>query len=166
MAISVSPQAAQQLLKALEHDQQLAQQLKTLLQQEKSSLEKRQYDAYQLLLKQKTQYLMELEQADSVRRNALSTMGFSTDKSGFDAFIQQVPKTWQTRFQRSWESLSDLMNTCARLNKINGKILAHAQTSLDRLMGLIRGNTHQVSVYQANGRRTTNNAQYRMLATA
>ena len=165
MANPVSPQTAQQLLKALEHDQKLALQLKTLLQEEKSSLEKRQYDAYQRLLKQKTQYLVELEQADTVRRNAMTAMGFSSDKEGFIAFIEQVPKSWQSRFQRNWESLSDLMNTCARLNKINGKILAHAQISLDRLMNLLRGNPQQIATYQSNGRHSAASA-HRMLATA
>lgn len=165
MSTQISPQAAQQLLKAIEQDYTLAIELKAILQEEKTSLEKRQYAAHPALLSKKTQLLMSLEEADSARRQAMSNMGLSLDKLGFDQFVRQVPATWQERFQSSWEKLSDTMNTCARLNKVNGKILAHSQNSMERLMSIIKGNVNQVSVYQANGRKSMN-ASHRMLATA
>ncbi|MAR92468.1 MAG: flagellar protein FlgN [Pseudomonadota bacterium] len=165
MSQKITPQAAQQLLQAIEQDARLAQELKILLQEEKSLLEQRQYTAHQNLLNRKTQLLMALDQADMARRQAMSDMGLGLDKQGFDLFVKQVPGTWQQRFQQSWEQLSDTMNTCARLNKVNGKILAHAQHSMDRLMAIIKGATNHASIYQANGRRDLN-AAHRMLATA
>ena len=57
------------------------------------------------------------------------------------------------------------MNTCARLNKINGKVLAHSQNAIERLMLIIRGTTNQPMMYQANGRRAMGPSQ-RVLATA
>ncbi len=165
MNTSVSPQTAQLLLQAIEQDCSLANTLKRLLQEEKSSLEQRQFVAHQTLVKQKTEHLMALEQADNERRKLLSEMGFATDKEGFDAFVRQVPKAWQQRFQNRWEELSDTMNTCSRLNKVNGKILAHAQSSIERLMTVIKGATSQVATYQANGRKSLAN-NHRMLVTA
>ncbi|RLT92593.1 flagella synthesis protein FlgN [Ketobacter sp.] len=165
MTNQVSPQAAQQLLRAIEKDYALAQTLKTVLQEEKSILEQRQYAAHSALLSRKTQLLMELDQADHARRQAMADMGLQLDKQGFDLFVQQVPPTWQARFQSGWEKLADTMNACARLNRVNGKILAHAQNSMEHLMSIIKGTANQVSVYQANGRRNLN-AAHRMLATA
>lgn len=165
MATQISPKAAQQLLQAIEQDYQLSQTLKIVLQEEKSILEKRQYSAHPALLSRKTQLLMELDQADHIRRQVMADMGLPLDKAGFDFFLGQIPTAWQERFQIAWEKLSDTMNTCARLNKVNGKILAHAQNSMESLMSIIKGTASQVSIYQSNGRRNMN-ASHRMLATA
>lgn len=165
MSNQISPKAAQQLLQAIEQDFKLAQSLKTVLQEEKSILEQRQYAAHPAILSRKTQLLMELDQADCHRRQAMAEMGLQLDKNGFDLFVRQIPKAWQERFETSWQNLADAMNTCARLNKINGKILAHAQNSMERLMSIIKGTANQVSVYQSNGRKNLS-AAHRMLATA
>lgn len=164
-SLNVTPKAAQQLLKAIEDDYKLAQRLKTILQEEKRHLEQRQYTAHQALVQQKTQYLMELERADTERRHAMASMGITSDKVGFDLFVSQVPQAWQERFQASWEKLSDTMNTCSRLNRVNGKILAHAQNSMDRLMSIIKGGGASLSTYQSNGRKDLY-ANNRVLATA
>lgn len=165
MSNQISPKAAQQLLQAIEQDFKLAQSLKAVLQEERSILEQRQYAAHPPILSRKTQLLMELDQADNNRRQAMSDMGLQLDKSGFDVFVRQVPQAWQERFETSWQNLADTMNTCARLNKVNGKILAHAQNSMERLMSIIKGTASQVSVYQSNGRKNLS-AAHRMLATA
>ena len=162
---SVSPNKAQQLLKAIEQDQKLAEQLKAILREEKISLELRQYASYQALLQKKAQHLMDLELADANRRQALEEMGFNSDKNGFESFLEFVPDSLKTRFINAWQGLADQMNACNRINKINGKILAHAQMSLDRLMHMVKGPQTQVSVYQSNGKRSHNNPN-RMLATA
>ena len=161
----VNPKVAQQLLQAINEDFNLAAQLKELLKEERSYLEQRQYTAHQQLIKSKTDYLMQLEKADCQRRQVMTEMGFSHDKSGFDQFVKQIPPAWQARFYSSWEKLSDTLNACARLNKVNGKILAHSQNSMDRLMSIIKGTNNNVSIYQSNGRRNIDGA-HRMLATA
>lgn len=165
MSSPVSPKVAQQLLQVIEHDCQLANQLKTILQEEKTLLEQRQYNAHSELVQTKTQRLIALEDADQKRRQLLAEMGFSADRDGFEAFLKNVPASWQERFRQHWDQLSDTMNTCGRLNRVNGKILAHAQHSMERLMTIIKGTVNQVAVYQANGRKSSN-AGHRMLVTA
>lgn len=165
MSGKVSPKVAQQLLQAMEQDLALATQLKAVLQEEKSCLEKRQYPAYQLLMKNKTELLMQLDQADHQRKLLMESMGFSADRMGFTAFLEHVPSSWKDKYLQLWEALSDTMNTCARLNKVNGKILAHSQNAVERLMMIILGQGNQGAIYQANGRRSTGPSQ-RILATA
>ena len=165
MSAKVSPKLAQQLLQTLEQDLALAMRLKTLLLEEKDRLEQRQYPAYQQVVKDKTQLLVQLDQADLERKQLMAGMGFNADRQGFFAFLQQVPASWQEKFTQVWEGLSDAMNTCARLNKVNGKILAHSQNAIERLMVIIRGGSQQPTVYQANGRRNMGPSQ-RVLATA
>lgn len=165
MSGKVSPKIAQQLLQAMEEDLVLATQLKSLLQEEKSCLEKRQYPAYQQVMKNKTDLLLRLDQADHLRKHLMESMSFSADQKGFMAFMACVPSSWKDKYTQIWESLSDTMNTCARLNKVNGKILAHSQNAVERLMVIILGQGSQGSVYQANGRRSTGPSQ-RILATA
>ena len=164
MSGKVSPKVAQQLLQAMQQDLALSKRLKVLLQEEKISLEQRQYPAYQQVVKDKTQLLLQLDQADNERKHLMESMGFNADRSGFLAFVQLVPSSWKENYMRIWEELSDTMNTCARLNKVNGKILAHSQNAIERLMVIVRGNSNQPSVYQANGRRSVGSNQ-RILAT-
>ena len=167
MSSKVSPKVAQQLLQTLEHDLVLATRLKALLQEERHRLEQRQYPAYQQVVKDKTQLLMQLDHADNERKQLMESMGFSADRVGFLAFVAFVPSSWKDKYLEVWESLADTMNTCARLNKVNGKILAHSQNAIERLMVIIRGNgsSSQPSIYQANGRRSMGASQ-RILATA
>lgn len=166
MSAQVSPKVAQQLLQVMEEDLALATRLKTILQEEKNCLEQRQYPAYQQVVKEKTELLLRLDQADHHRKQLMESMGFNADRSGFMAFLKCVPSSWKEKYMQIWEALSDTMNTCARLNKVNGKILAHSQNAVERLMMIVLGQGgSQGAVYQANGRRTTGPSQ-RILATA
>lgn len=165
MSGNVSPKIAQQLLQAMENDLALATRLKALLQEEKSCLEKRQYPAYQSVVKTKTDLLVQLDQADSQRKLIMESMGFVADRDGFGLFLKQVPGHWKDKFLTLWESLSDTMNTCARLNKVNGKILLHSQNTIERLMVVILGQGNSPTIYQANGRRFSG-ASRRVLAMA
>lgn len=165
MSANVSPKTAQQLLHALEQDLTLATHLLELLQAEKTSLQQRQYPAYQETVKEKTQVLLQLDQADNERKSLMQQMGLSPDRKGFAHLLERVPAAWKDKFTRLWNALSDTMNRCARLNKINGKILAHSQSTMDRLMQVIRGTHQQPLLYQANGRRNLG-ANQRILATA
>lgn len=165
MSVNVSPKIAQQLLQVMEQDLMLAKQLKALLQEEKSGLEQRQYPAYQQVIKDKTQVLMELDQADSGRKQLMQAMGLSPDQKGFAEFLAHVPASWKEKFIKVRDALSETMNSCARLNKVNGKILAHSQTTMERLMQAIRGTHNQPGIYQSNGRRTVGISN-RVLATA
>lgn len=165
MAINISPKLAQQLLQVMEHDLALASRLQALLQEERTRLEQRQYPAYQQVIKDKTQVLMELDQADSGRKQLMQAMGLSPDHKGFAEFLGHVPASWKEKFIKVRDALSDTMNSCARLNKVNGKILAHSQTTMERLMQTIRGTHNQPGIYQSNGRRTMGISN-RVLATA
>src|SRR5690606_35525663 len=112
-----------------------------------------------------TQLLLQMDQADNERKQRMESMGFAADHAGFMAFLNHVPAAWKEKFTRLWETLSDTMSTCARLNKVNGKILAHSQNDIERLMVIIPGSGGQPTVYQANGRRSMGVSQ-RVLATA
>lgn len=165
MTSNVSPKVAQQLLQVMQQDTDLAVRLKAILQEEKKCLEQRQYAAHQELVKDKTQLLLQLDHADNERKHLMESMGFAADRAGFFAFLAHVPSSWKDRYMNTWETLSDTMNTCARLNKVNGKILAHSQNALERLLVIVRGHGNQPAIYQANGRRNLGAAQ-RILATA
>lgn len=165
MTVNVSPKIAQQLLTVMERDLALATQLKSLLQEEKNNLQQRQYSAYQQVIKDKTQVLVQLDHADNERKQIMSSMGFSADRDGFFQFLRHVPSSWKEKYSACWEQLSDTMNTCARLNQVNGKILAHSQSAMERLMHVIRGTHNQPNIYRSNGRRELG-VTNRMLATA
>lgn len=165
MSGKVSPKIAQQLLQAMEHDLALATRLKAILQEEKSCLEKRQYPAYQQIVKDKTDLLLQLDQADNQRKDLMESMGFNANRDGFQSFVRLVPVNWKDKFQHLYEDLADTMNTCTRLNKVNGKLLTHSQNAIERLMVILLGHNSQATIYQANGRRGMGASQ-RILATA
>ena len=165
MSGNVSPKQAQQLLQTLEHALGLSTRLNSMLEEEKNLLVERQYSAYQLALKDKTQLLVQLDQADHDRRKLMGAMGFNPDRNGFQDFLQLVPASWRDKFSATWDQLVDSMNDCSRQNQVNGKILAHSQVAVERLMLIIRGTGPQPSTYKSDGRRSLGASQ-RVLATA
>lgn len=150
---NVTPQLAQQLLGLLNQDKHLSHALITLLEQEKGSLETRDYSEYHAVIQSKKQYLIDLEAADRERRDLMSHMGFSGDTEGFNQFVKCVPKSWHEKFQTSWDELSANLKKCRHLNEVNGRILSQSQTAIERLMGFMRGSTPTQTIYTSNGRK-------------
>jgi len=153
MAAKVNPAQAQELLSVLEKDRNLSAHLLLLLQEERESLELRQFKTYSDILVRKQQALVELESTDSRRRALMVEMGFSADSEGFTSFLKFIPSQWQKKLSILWEQLTESLKQCDKLNKINGKILLHSQIAIDRLMGLIKGQPTQQSTYTRSGRK-------------
>ncbi|OUS29711.1 hypothetical protein A9Q99_08530 [Gammaproteobacteria bacterium 45_16_T64] len=165
MSSKVNPAHAQNLLKVLEKDRNLSTHLVLLLKEERESLELRQFKSYSQILARKQRTLVDLESTDCQRREIMVGMGFSGDNDGFLAFLKLIPHQWQKKFSALWEQLTESLQQCENLNKINGKILLHSQIAIDRLMGLMKGQTQQACLYTKSGRAGPTEAQ-RMLATA
>ena len=134
----VNPQTAQKFLHVLKKDLGKTDQLLQYLEAEKSAIEARDFDAYNSLLNNKKQLLVDIESLERERRSMMQEMEFSADKDGFSEFLNHVPSSWKGRFEDLWRSLSEKLKRCRDLNQINGKILLHAQIATERLMQLIR----------------------------
>ena len=152
MATKVNPAQAQSLLALLEKDRNLSTHLVLLLEEERSSLEHREFKTYSQILSRKQRALVDLESTDSERRALMQTMGFSSDNDGFLSFLKLIPHQWQKKFSLLWEQLTEGLKQCDNLNKINGQILLHSQIAIDRLMGLMKGQTPQNNIYTKSGR--------------
>jgi len=152
MTTKVDPAQAQSLLKILEQDSNLSAHLVSLLKEERESLELRQFQTYSDILARKQRTLVDLESTDVQRRSLMQAMGFSGDNEGFLAFLKLIPYQWQKKFTLLWDQLTNSLQQCDSLNKINGKILLHSQIAIDRLMGLIKGQSPQQNIYTKSGR--------------
>ena len=162
---NVTPQSAQKFLQLLKQDLGKTDQLLQYLEAEKSAIEARDFDAYNKLLNNKKQLLIEIEGLERERQTMMQQMEFSADKEGFQQFLNYVPSSWKARFEDLWQSLSDKLNRCRDLNQINGKILLHAQIATERLMQLMKGVAPNQMVYRPNGR-TSMLGNQRTIATA
>ena len=165
MATKVNPAQAQSLLKILEKDRNLSTHLVLLLKEERESLEKRQFQTYSKILASKQRTLVDLETTDTQRRTLMQSMGFTGDNDGFVTFLKLIPHQWQKKFSLLWEQLTESLRQCDNLNKINGKILLHSQIAIDRLMGLMKGQSPQQNIYTKSGRAGSLESN-RCLATA
>jgi len=152
MTTKVDPAQAQSLLKILERDSNLSTHLVSLLKEERETLELRQFKTYSDILARKQRTLVDLESTDVQRRTLMQGMGFTGDNEGFLAFLKLIPYQWQKKFTLLWELLTSSLQQCDSLNKINGKILLHSQIAIDRLMGLMKGQSPQQSTYTKSGR--------------
>ena len=165
MANHVSPQKAQKFLKTLEQDAQLASTLVSLLEQERNTLEQRNFNTYKQILADKQQCLVQLESLANNRRSTMESMGVSADSAGFIAFIKLIPSQWQNKFTRAWDQLTAHLTKCSTLNSINGRILIHSQIAADRLMRIIKGQDLTPAFYTRSGR-TGSRQSNRRLASA
>lgn len=135
----------------LAQDQSDIEQLQQLLEREREALAQRDHSALPELIETKSQRLSALGKHALQRQNWLRSAGLSCDHEGWLHWLDQNPAL---RSQRDdWDALAERFRHCREQNEINGKIIARAQHTLERLLDVMRGQPEGApELYNAKGR--------------
>ncbi|UTF60823.1 flagella synthesis protein FlgN [Gilvimarinus sp. DA14] len=150
--MSVNPQLVREMLA---RDQQAAEQLLTLLQQESEILKQRDHEALATLVEAKSEYINILEAHAGERTALLKSLSLPADSNGWLSYMQN--QTELTPMISAWEELQQTLAHCKKRNEINGKLIGRSQQTLKRLVNLIKGKTESSELYNAKGG-TTNSS--------
>ena len=119
-----------------------------LLSQEREALKKRDTDALEIILKHKTEKLMQLDNSAKKRTLWAQQLNIDIKSSGWSQLLQELKKP---DIVQSWGALKELIDDCKKSNEVNGKLLSRNQKTLSRLLDVVRGKNTNNTLYNAYG---------------
>ena len=141
------------LTQLLERDSSLSSQLLTILQEERTALEQRDYPRFDALLINKSALVEQLERHLAVRQQHLQQMGFSSDTEALDVARSQFPSVAQV-----WEGAATLWQSCQQANQINDQISRRTRVVVEQVLDALRGQQSQSTTYDAAGNANRSNS--------
>ena len=135
-----------QLNHTLESDLTTTGQLLDLLNRERQSLEQRDYQTFQQLLREKQSLLQHLENQSKQRQQLLKAAGFSDETSTLQAADHYAPAVAQ-----AWRSLVEQWKRCQELNAVNERIAQRTRLVANRILDILRGSRGGTRLYDNKG---------------
>ena len=153
----MSTSSAQQLGTLLQQQIESAAQLLQILQNENAVLVKRDFEKIQHLSQQKSEQSATLEQLVQQQHQLLQERGCSSDSSeGLNSFIGSQPQNIATQLSKKRQKLQAILESCQKLNQVNGNIIAVNKHSAETALAILRGQfTSDNLVYSADGQTVT-----------
>jgi flagellar biosynthesis/type III secretory pathway chaperone len=126
-----------------------SQRLLELLHQEFELLKEPPSDALENLLEQKKQTLIEVEQCVTQHNQLLNSQGFTPDRKGTEAFLQQC--TNSEPLTQQWAQFRSLLEQCQKQNELNGGAVQLNQHQVRQALDVLRGFTNNNKTYGPGG---------------
>lgn len=148
----MSTPPAQQLATLLQQQAMSAERLYQTLRDESEALTKRDADAMQQLSQEKSGESAVLEQLGAQQTQLLKGLGFTQSSAGVSSFIDTLEPTAAAELRKQQQQLQTLLESCQKLNLINGNIIAASKQSVETALAILRGQfTNNNLVYSAAG---------------
>ncbi|MBU3071143.1 flagellar protein FlgN [Aestuariicella sp. G3-2] len=146
---NVSAPAVQQLLS---QDIQTAGSLLVLLKEEHQILQQRDHTRLGTLVGEKQVLMAKLEQSTRQRSAWVNFLVQRTGMSNEVCWNRLLNELDPVQLPPLWNELQALINECKQHNDLNGKMIARGQKTLQKLMGLMRGQMIEpANLYTAKG---------------
>jgi len=154
--------SAQNFVHLLEEDIKTTRGLINQLKSERETLQNRDIESLQQSTDAKTTLLSQLDQNRVARESLLEAAGFPQTEQGFNQFISKAPPSIQKR----WNLLKEQLAECKELNLINGQIIHRGETSANRLLDILRGQTIKPGLYDEQGTKNNDSSSSHSFAKA
>ncbi|MES9833216.1 MAG: flagellar protein FlgN [Candidatus Thiodiazotropha sp. DIVDIV] len=135
--------------KIVNNEIEQAQNLLELLQRELELLKAPPSKALEELTELKKQLLIQVEQSVTQHNQLLISQGYSSDRKGTEAFIQQCPNSDQ--LNEHWNQFSSLLEACQKQNEINGGAVQLNQHQVAQALDVLRGFANSDKTYGPAG---------------
>ncbi|ODB87759.1 hypothetical protein A3194_08405 [Candidatus Thiodiazotropha endoloripes] len=145
----INPQQQMSFVRIVQTETELTQQLLNLLRQEFELLKSPPSKKLEELLAQKQQQLQQIEQSAIQHNQLLASLGFTPDRKGTEAFIQQSPDNAQ--LQEQWNKFTSLLEACQKQNEINGGAVQLNQHQVAHALDVLRGFANSDKTYGPGG---------------
>ncbi|MCG7897975.1 MAG: flagellar protein FlgN [Candidatus Thiodiazotropha weberae] len=145
----INPQQQMSFVRIVQTETELTQQLFNLLRQEFELLKSPPSKKLEELLAQKQQQLQQIEQSAIQHNQLLASLGFTPDRKGTEAFIQQSPDNAQ--LQEQWNKFTSLLEACQKQNEINGGAVQLNQHQVAHALDVLRGFANSDKTYGPGG---------------
>jgi flagella synthesis protein FlgN len=144
----------QQLRSVLLGERDTASALLKLLKSERDALTRSDTEVMNAMSAQKQPLLVKLEQLGRQREAILHAEGFSSDKEGMEAFIENQTAADAAELNAILKSLRLAAHGCRENNQINGGIVNVNRQYLQKAMSILRGRDANATAYGPGGEYT------------
>lgn len=143
--------SSEDLLRQLDADISVLDQLHTLLHKEQEALQTTQVDVIQAIHPEKSACLDRLRDSARQKVHLLVQMGFRPDSGDTSGFIRGLG---DERLTQRWHQAQESLKECQFANEVNGRVIAHLQRRVERLAEIIRGGASHPKLYGKAGQTT------------
>ncbi|MEY4588453.1 MAG: hypothetical protein RL497_529 [Pseudomonadota bacterium] len=145
------PEILNQVADSIEHDIVACEKLFHLLVHERGLLAERAFELLDLIIQEKSDWLIKLEHSARQRHTWLVESGLNTQADPAAAFLKWLQENQHETLGERWEILKDQLAKCQDANEINGKLIHRGQATHQKLIGILRGQNHQTLLYTGKG---------------
>jgi flagellar biosynthesis/type III secretory pathway chaperone len=136
-------------VKIVEKEIEQSQRLLGLLKSEYTALQKESPQALQKLTEEKKQQLKQVETAALNHNRFLKQLGFTADRKGSEAFIQQSGN--KELVTDTWHRFISVLEACQKQNQINGGTVQLNQRHVTQTLDILKGISQQDKTYGRSG---------------
>jgi len=140
--------ARELILHGIDDDLITLSEMRTLLMDEKSALEKRDIDAIKQISEKKSELVDVLAMRANKRSEILSAFGLSNDESGIYQLFDGAPRN---RLDQAWPELKIELKSCQDANEVNSKIASRARSSMQQILKIVQGKSEKPNLYNPLG---------------
>ena len=147
--------SSKQLHSILQAEQHISAQLLEIMMAERSALMESDTDVINTMSEKKQPLVLQLEQLGRQRDALLQADGFSADKDGLAAYIDNQTQQDATALNTILGQLKQTAQDCRENNQINGGIVNVNRQHIQRAMNIFRGREMNPSSYGPGGEYTS-----------
>jgi flagella synthesis protein FlgN len=147
--IDTHPDTQTHFLRILNHENEQAQQLLELLEQEFQLLKSAPGKSLEALLAQKKQQLKRVEQSVIAHQQFLKQQGLPNNRQGTESYLEACRDN--TSLSMTWQRHLDLLQACQNQNEINGGAVAANQRQVNQALNLLLGLSDSNKTYGRSG---------------
>jgi flagella synthesis protein FlgN len=140
--------SSEHLVKILNDELTLMQNLKLLLELEQSILIENDADKLAGTLQNKNKLLAEINQLEKLRVKSLTQLGINPNAEDFQLFITQNNNL---NLQQAWGQLVDLSAQAQELNRNNGMLINRQINRNQQALNILQQNDPHTNTYGADG---------------
>ncbi|KIF82166.1 flagella synthesis protein FlgN [Noviherbaspirillum autotrophicum] len=137
----------------LDEEQQAANSLLQLLQQEQAALVNADVDGLIKLTGEKAKLAAQMTQLAKRRHKALAAAGFDATEAGMQSWLGSSGAT--TADNKVWTDLLAVMQAAKEHNRVNGLLISQHMTRNQNALNVLQGNAQGGPIYGPDGQATT-----------
>ncbi len=138
----------------LEQDLINLKQLTEVLEAESLAFSQSDNAALQPILASKNGLLSSIEQRAKLKARLMAESGLGIRPGQVQNILLSIP---DAKLHALWDEVNLHLHHCKERNEVNGKIVAHSLSRVNKMMSILRGQQNAPSLYASSGSRTSLN---------
>jgi flagellar biosynthesis/type III secretory pathway chaperone len=155
--MTISTGLQEKVVGQLTQESNLCRELLTALSDERTALERRDFDAFSQSVQTKQACAAGLEHSEQKLFHLMAGAGFSENRDGFMNFLESLdPGSDRSGIHDTWNQLHLLMTDCQKQNRINGQIINASMHNTQQALDILNGRDLHASTYDQSGKTSDN----------